>query len=47
MFDSNDLSTKVKFNNNTDKNWLLRAWVSDYNSKNKNDNFIITPPLYK
>ncbi|HAV2145425.1 TPA: molecular chaperone [Escherichia coli] len=47
IFDSNDLSTKVKFNNNTDKNWLLRAWVSDYNSKNKNDNFIITPPLYK
>ena len=39
IFDSNDLSTKVKFNNNTDKNWLLRAWVSDYNSKNKNDNF--------
>lgn len=47
IFDSNDLSTKVKFNNNTDKNWLLRAWVPDYNSKNKNGNFIIMPPLYK
>lgn len=47
IFDSSKSSAKVKLNNDTNKDWLLRAWLSDYGTSNKNNTFIITPPLYR
>ncbi|EPD8568137.1 TPA: molecular chaperone [Escherichia coli] len=47
VFDSSMSSAKVKLNNKTESNWLLRAWVTQYGLKDKSNEFIITPPLYK
>lgn len=48
IFDSEDHSESVKVNNNTkNQTWLLRSWVSKYNSNEQNKDFIITPPLYR
>lgn len=47
IFDSNMSSAKIRLNNNTDKNWLLRAWITQYGLKDKSNHFIITPPLYR
>lgn len=40
-------SASIKFNNFTNSKWLLKAWVSEYNSPDKSAGFVITPPLYK
>ena len=40
-------SASIKFNNFTTSTWLLRAWISDYNTSEKYTGFVITPPLYK
>ncbi|EJQ7969984.1 fimbria/pilus periplasmic chaperone, partial [Escherichia coli] len=37
----------IKLNNFTNSRWLLRAWISEYNSSEKYTGFVITPPLYK
>ncbi|EFN5058632.1 molecular chaperone [Escherichia coli] len=40
-------SASIKFNNFTNSRWLLRAWISEYDSSKKHTGFVITPPLYK
>ncbi|HHG2880286.1 TPA: molecular chaperone [Escherichia coli] len=48
VFDSKEANASLKINNNSEeKTWLLRSWVSAYNSDEKVKNFIITPPLYR
>ncbi|HFI6121728.1 TPA: molecular chaperone [Escherichia coli] len=47
IFDSSKKSASVKVNNTeSDKKWLIRAWVTNYKDKVKTDKFFITPPLY-
>ncbi|ELY6247646.1 molecular chaperone [Cronobacter universalis] len=47
IFDSQQKSASIKVNNFGNKTWLLRSWVSEYNSDKRNKNFILTPPLYR
>jgi fimbrial chaperone protein len=39
--------SSIKFNNNTTKELLLRAWISEYDKNERNKSFVITPPLYR
>lgn len=47
ILDSQQKSASIKVNNFNNKTWLLRSWISEYNSDEKNKNFILTPPLYR
>ncbi len=47
ILDSQQKSTSIKVNNFNNKTWLLRSWISEYNSDEKNKSFILTPPLYR
>lgn len=45
--DKKSVSLSVS-NNDSNKDWLLRSWVSQYDDNNKSPlPFIITPPLYR
>ncbi|WP_459851353.1 fimbrial biogenesis chaperone [Citrobacter sedlakii] len=47
ILDSQQKSASIKVNNFNNKNWLLRSWISEYKNDEKNNNFILTPPLYR
>lgn len=48
IYKSTDEMSVVKATNFSEKNyWLLRSWVSNYFDDQKNECFIVTPPLHR
>ncbi|CAD6024064.1 molecular chaperone [Escherichia coli] len=40
-------TSSIQFNNKTNEDLLLRAWISGYNKSDKSKDFVISPPLYR
>ncbi|HGB9919413.1 TPA: molecular chaperone [Escherichia coli] len=40
-------TSSIQFNNKTNDDLLLRAWISSYNKSDKSKDFVISPPLYR
>ncbi|HEE9633165.1 TPA: fimbria/pilus periplasmic chaperone, partial [Escherichia coli] len=48
IFSSNKDSASIYVKNTSSNDvWLLRGWVTSFESDEKDDSFVITPPLYR
>lgn len=48
IYNSDRNSESIKVNNTSKKEqWLIRTWITEYQSNKKTNKFVITPPLYR